>query len=200
MRCPFCKNTSDRVVDSRTSQDGASVRRRRKCLGCKRRFTTYERVEMIPRMVIKKNGDRESFNRAKILRGIAKACDKRNIPLDRLEELVDRVEAQVYDQYEREAPAHAIGELVSNELKELDQVAYVRFASVYRRFEDISGFEKVLSALLRKDSASGAHSSGGRPGARTPRAVPTARTSGKRGTPRAATATSTASAWLISTA
>lgn len=158
MRCPFCKSNRDRVVDSRTSQDGASVRRRRKCLGCKRRFTTYERVEMIPRMVIKKNGDRESFSRTKILRGVAKACEKRNIAMDRLEELVDRVEAKVYDQYEREAPVHAIGELVSNELKELDQVAFVRFASVYRRFEDISGFEKVLSALLRKDSASGAHS------------------------------------------
>ena len=155
MRCPFCKNDSDRVVDSRTSQDGASVRRRRKCLICKRRFTTYERVEMIPRLVVKKNGSRESFNREKILRGLAKACDKRNIPVQSLEEIVDRVESHVYDTYEREAPAQAIGELVSEELKALDQVAFVRFASVYRRFEDISGFEKVLAALLRKDHAGG---------------------------------------------
>lgn len=158
MRCPFCKSARDRVVDSRTSQDGASVRRRRKCLGCKRRFTTYERVEMTPRLVIKKNGDRESFSRDKILRGVAKACDKRNLAIDRLEELVDLVEARVYDKYEREAPSHAIGEMVSDQLKDLDQVAFVRFASVYRRFEDISGFEKVLSALLRKDGPSGAHS------------------------------------------
>jgi transcriptional repressor NrdR len=110
---------------------------------------------MTPRMVIKKDGGRESFSREKILRGVAKACDKRNIPVDILEGLVDRVEARVYDTYEREAPAHAIGELVSEELKELDQVAFVRFASVYRRFEDISGFERVLSALLQKDPSSG---------------------------------------------
>ena len=112
---------------------------------------------MAPRMVIKKDGGRESFSREKILRGLAKACDKRNIPARLLEELVDRVEAKVYDRYEREAPAQAIGELVSEELKDLDQVAYVRFASVYRRFEDISGFEKVLSALLKKDGSGAAN-------------------------------------------
>lgn len=128
------------------------VRRRRKCLNCKRRFTTYERIEMAPRMVIKKNGARESFSREKILRGVTKACEKRNIPICALEELVDRVEAKVYETYEREVPAQAIGELVSEELKALDQVAYVRFASVYRRFEDVSGFERILSALLKKDA------------------------------------------------
>ncbi len=157
MRCPFCKTNRDRVVDSRTSQDGGVVRRRRKCLSCKRRFTTYERVEMAPRMVVKKNGDRESFSREKILGGVAKACDKRNIPVGDLEELVNRVEAKVYDEFEREAPAQAIGELVSEELKNLDQVAFVRFASVYRRFTDISGFEDVLKALLRKDGAGGSN-------------------------------------------
>jgi transcriptional repressor NrdR len=113
---------------------------------------------MAPRLVIKKNGDRETFSREKILRGLAKACDKRNIPLSRLEELVDHVESKVYDKFEREVPAQAIGELVSEQLRDLDQVAYVRFASVYRRFEDISGFEKVLSALLRKDGSGAPHS------------------------------------------
>jgi transcriptional repressor NrdR len=153
MRCPFCKTSRDRVIDSRTSQDGASVRRRRQCLNCRRRFTTYERAELAPRLVVKKNGERETFNRDKILRGLTKACDKRNIPVSRIEDLIDRVEAKVFDQYEREVPAQAIGELVSEELRALDQVAYVRFASVYRRFEDISGFEKILAALLRKDGS-----------------------------------------------
>ncbi len=120
-------------------------------MNCGRRFTTYERVEMAPRMVIKKNGGRESFSREKILRGVAKACDKRNIPMSVLEDLVDRVEAKIYDRYEREAPAQAIGELVSEELKKVDQVAYVRFASVYRRFEDVSGFVELLQNLLKQD-------------------------------------------------
>ena len=112
---------------------------------------------MAPRLVIKKNGDREIFSREKILRGLAKACDKRNIALARLEELIDHIESKVYDKYEREVPAQVIGELVSEELKQLDQVAFVRFASVYRRFEDVSGFEKVLAALLRKDGSGAAH-------------------------------------------
>ena len=150
MRCPFCKHTRDRVVDSRTNHEGALVRRRRQCLKCKRRFTTYERVERSPRMVVKKDSRRESFARDKILSGLTKACDKRNLPLAKLEEIVDHVEAEIYDRYEREIPAHVIGELVSTELKELDQVAFVRFASVYRRFEDVSSFEKILKALIEK--------------------------------------------------
>lgn len=157
MRCPFCKSVHDRVLDSRTSHNGDLVRRRRKCIDCKRRFTTYERVEMSPRMVIKTDSRREMFNRDKILRGVAKACDKRNIPNARLEELVDRVECEVFDKFEHEVPAQFIGELVSGELKKLDQVAFVRFASVYRRFEDLSSFEQFLENLLRDKSHAKSH-------------------------------------------
>jgi len=152
MRCPFCKATRDRVLDSRTSHNGGTVRRRRQCLSCKRRFTTYERVEMAPRMVIKSDSRRELFNREKILRGIAKACEKRNIPIGRIEETVDRVEADIFGRYEHEVPSSVIGEVVTEALKSLDQVAFVRFASVYLRFKDISEFEKTIANLTKKDA------------------------------------------------
>ena len=150
MRCPFCKSVKDKVVDSRTNGNGALIRRRRECEGCRRRFTTYERVEKTPPLVVKKDLKRESFAREKVLSGITKACDKRKLPLARLEEIVDKIERVIYDKYEREVQVQVIGELVSEELKELDQVAYVRFASVYRHFEDISSFQNVLESLIEK--------------------------------------------------
>jgi transcriptional repressor NrdR len=151
MRCPFCKATRDRVLDSRTSHNGGTVRRRRQCLNCKRRFTTYERVEMAPRMVIKSDNRRELFNREKILRGIVKACEKRNIPLEKINEVVDHVEAEIFGRFEHEVPSAVIGEVVTEALKSLDQVAFVRFASVYLRFKDISEFEKTIVNLAKKD-------------------------------------------------
>ncbi|HNR98966.1 MAG TPA: transcriptional regulator NrdR [Planctomycetota bacterium] len=152
MRCPFCKTTRDRVLDSRTSHGGGIVRRRRQCLNCRRRFTTYERVEMAPRMVLKSDSRHELFNREKILRGIVKACEKRNIPLDKIEETVARVESEIFGRYEHEVPSAVIGEVVTEALKNLDQVAFVRFASVYLRFKDISEFEQIIAHLAKKDA------------------------------------------------
>ena len=151
MRCPFCKATRDRVLDSRTSHNGGTVRRRRQCLNCKRRFTTYERVEMAPRMVIKSDNRRELFDREKIQRGIVKACEKRSIPIPKINEVVDHVESDIFGRYEHEVPSSVIGEVVTEALKSLDQVAFVRFASVYLRFKDISEFGKVIANLSKKD-------------------------------------------------
>ena len=153
MRCPFCKATRDRVLDSRTSHNGGTVRRRRQCLNCKRRFTTYERVEMAPHMVIKSDNRRELFSREKIVRGIVKACEKRNIPIEKIDEVVDHVEADIFGRFEHEVPSAVIGEVVTEALKNLDQVAFVRFASVYLRFKDISEFEKTIANLSKKDGA-----------------------------------------------
>lgn len=157
MRCPFCKENNDKVIDSRSNHQGALIRRRRLCLACKRRFTTYERVEVTLPMVVKKDNSRESFDRDKILSGVKKACDKRNLTAQTLEELVDRVEATIYESYEREVPARDIGERVTQELKALDPVAYVRFASVYRRFEDVSAFQNVLENLMKQKTGDGTH-------------------------------------------
>jgi len=148
MRCPFCTENKDRVVDSRENRNGMTIRRRRECLECGRRFTSYERIEEIPYMVIKRDGSRVEFDRAKLLTGLHKACEKRPVPAKRLEEIVDRVEQQLQDREDHEITTQEIGHFVMGELRELDQVSYVRFASVYRKFEDIDAFMTELKNLL----------------------------------------------------
>lgn len=148
MRCPFCHYVDSKVLDSRPTEDGQAIRRRRECLECHRRFTSYERVEEIPIWVVKKDGRREAFDRSKILKGLLTASEKRPISLDQLEQLVDRVERQVRDRASGEIATHAIGEVVMEELRQVDAVAYVRFASVYRQFTDIEGFHRELERLI----------------------------------------------------
>ncbi|RMH23350.1 MAG: transcriptional repressor NrdR [Acidobacteria bacterium] len=150
MKCPFCSVNRDRVVDSRESREGATIRRRRECLACGRRFTSYEQIENIPYMVVKKNNRREEFDHAKLLSGVLKACEKRPIPLKTLEELVASVEHRLHQREEREISTQEIGNMIMNRLRELDQVAYVRFASVYRRFEDIGAFVEEVQSLLNE--------------------------------------------------
>lgn len=150
MKCPFCLHEDDKVIDSRASNEGKSVRRRRECLKCKKRFTTYEYVEEVPLMVIKKDGRRESFDRNKIISGILKACEKRPVSVEKVEALVDRVEKELQKSFDKEVKAGVIGELVMDHLHKLDEVAYVRFASVYRQFKDINQFMKELKDLLSK--------------------------------------------------
>jgi len=142
MRCPFCKGTKDRVVDSRSSKDGIIIRRRRECLQCQRRFTTYERIEETPLRVVKKDGSRVPFDRSKILGGLLKACEKRPVSMNILEDITTQIEVEIHEMFDKEVRAKFIGELVMNKLKTLDQVAYVRFASVYREFKDVSEFLK----------------------------------------------------------
>ena len=152
MRCPFCREEKDRVVDSRTSGGGFIIRRRRECLGCGRRFTTYERVETLPLRVVKKDGTRVEFVREKILRGVIKACEKRPVSMQKIEEVVSETEAEVYNNHDKEVSSRHIGQLVMVKLREIDQVAYVRFASVYREFKDVSEFvEEVKPMLDRSD-------------------------------------------------
>jgi transcriptional repressor NrdR len=148
VKCPFCGHLRDKVVDSRESGAGDAIRRRRECLECGRRFTSYERVEEIPYFVIKKDGRREPFDRAKLLSGLHRACEKRPVPAKALAGIVDEVEAMVQDSPDREIEARAIGERVMARLRELDKVAYVRFASVYRQFEDVEEFMTELRDLL----------------------------------------------------
>lgn len=148
MKCPFCGHKEDKVIDSRSSEEGRSIRRRRECLNCKRRFTTYENIEETSLMVIKKDNRREAFDKKKLLAGIKKACEKRPISVERLEELADRIEYSLQSKFEKEVEANQIGELVMSLLYELDEVAYVRFASVYRQFKDINQFMKELKGLL----------------------------------------------------
>ena len=148
MKCPFCAHQEDKVVDSRASSDEMSIRRRRECLGCGKRFTTYEHVEEQPLMVIKKDGRREPFDRHKLLAGLVKACEKRPVSMDDLEGLVDELERELSQQFEREAPSREIGERVMRKLHALDPVAYVRFASVYREFKDVEQFMRELKDLL----------------------------------------------------
>lgn len=150
MRCPFCKADNNKVIDSRASSDGFVIRRRRECLECSRRYTTYERVEETVLRVVKKDGTRVPFERQKILGGLLKACEKRPIPMERLEEIADRVERQCSEAFSKEVPSKVIGELIMKELRELDQVAYVRFASVYREFKDVSQFLEELKPMLEK--------------------------------------------------
>jgi len=147
MKCPFCSNLRDKVIDSRESEDGLSVRRRRECLKCGRRFTTYEEIEKIPVMVIKKDGRREKFLREKILNGLLHACEKRPVSVEKLEEIVNRVEGRVYSYLHKEIPSKKIGEMVMKELQKIDKVAYVRFASVYREFKDVKDFSKEMKKL-----------------------------------------------------
>jgi transcriptional repressor NrdR len=153
MQCPFCRKGETKVVDSRTS-DNFAVRRRRECLSCNRRFTTYERIEESPLKVIKKDGTRVPFDRESIRRGIEKACYKRPVSDEQIDELIARVEADIYESFEREIPSRNIGELVFNALRELDQVAFVRFASVYREFKDVNDFVDELEPMLRDDTRS----------------------------------------------
>ncbi len=150
MKCPFCGFTEDKVIDSRSSNEDRSVRRRRECIKCKRRFTTYEYIEEIPLMVIKKDGRREAFDRNKIISGILKACEKRPVSMERLEAVVDKVEKELQKSFDKEVKAQVVGELVMEHLHKLDEVAYVRFASVYRQFKDINQFMGELKDLLRK--------------------------------------------------
>ena len=149
MRCPFCNHLEDKVVDSREAKFGDTIRRRRECAKCGRRFTTYERIDEIPYMVVKKDGRREKFDRQKILAGLLKACEKRPVPIPKLEEIVNEAEALVAEASERERPAADLGELVMERLKMLDKVAYVRFASVYLDFKDIREFMDELKDLLK---------------------------------------------------
>ena len=148
MKCPFCGHEEDKVVDSRGSADGDSIRRRRECLGCGKRFTTYEHVEEQPLMVIKKDNRREPFDRHKLLAGLVKACEKRPVSMDDLERLVEEIERELSQHFEREAPSREIGERIMRRLHALDPVAYVRFASVYREFKDVEQFMRELKDLL----------------------------------------------------
>ena len=148
MKCPFCGHQEDKVVDSRASADEKSIRRRRECLGCGKRFTTYEKVEEQSLMVIKKDGRREPFDRHKLLAGLVKACEKRPVSMDDLEALVDELERELSQHFEREVPSKEIGERVMRRLHALDPVAYVRFASVYREFKDVEQFMRELKDLL----------------------------------------------------
>ena len=150
MKCPFCSHTEDKVIDSRSSNEDKSVRRRRECLKCKKRFTTYEYIEEVPLMVIKKDGRRESFDRNKIISGILKACEKRPVSMEKVEAVVDKVEKELQKSFDKEVKAQVIGELVMDYLHKIDEVAYVRFASVYRQFKDINQFMKELKDLLSK--------------------------------------------------
>ena len=149
MKCPFCAHQEDKVIDSRESKDGDAIRRRRQCLACERRFTTYEKIDEIPYMVVKKDGRREKFERQKILNGLLKACEKRPIPITKLAAIVDKVEARLADNSEREVSTTDVGEILMDELRSLDKIAYVRFASVYRDFQDEQAFLSELQTLLR---------------------------------------------------
>ena len=150
MRCPFCAHIEDKVVDSREGKDGLVIRRRRECLSCGRRFTSYERIDEIPFMVVKKDGTREPYDRIKVLGGLRKACEKRPVSPAALERVADEIEQMVQEAPEREIPTGKLGEKVMDRLRELDKVAYVRFASVYRQFEDVDQFMKVLNDLLEQ--------------------------------------------------
>jgi transcriptional repressor NrdR len=155
MKCPFCHADNDKVIDSRSIPDGYAIRRRRECVRCKRRYTTYERVEEMEMKVVKKNGVREPFDRDKIRRGLAKACWKRPISDQQIEVVVSSVESEIYDRFEDEVDSHAIGEMVMDRLGQLDQVAFVRFASVYREFKDVSDFVEELQPMLKKPAPAG---------------------------------------------
>ena len=148
MRCPFCANIDSKVVDSRSSKEGDSIRRRRECLNCGRRYTTYERIEEIAQMVIKKDGRREAFDRWKIKSGILKACEKRPVGIEQVDALIDDVERALFNSSEHEVSTEIIGHAVMERLKRLDEVAYVRFASVYRQFKDLSEFMTELKTML----------------------------------------------------
>ncbi|NLK27179.1 MAG: transcriptional repressor NrdR [Clostridiales bacterium] len=148
MKCPFCGHDSTRVIDSRPADDNNSIRRRRQCDDCQRRFTTYEKMESIPLVVIKKDNNREPYDRAKIESGVFRSCHKRPISVDQITAVVDEIETMIFNREEKEIPSHIIGEIVMDKLKVLDPVAYVRFASVYREFKDVSTFMEELKKIL----------------------------------------------------
>ena len=150
MKCPYCGDQDSKVVDSRHSEDGQSIRRRRECLSCQKRFTTYETVESLPMVVIKRDNSRQSFDRNKILNGMLRACEKRPVPMADLELAVDEIEQSIQNSLDREVSTAKIGELVMERLKPLDEVAYVRFASVYRQFKDINSFMRELNKILEE--------------------------------------------------
>ena len=148
MRCPFCSHPESKVVDSRPSDEGSSIRRRRECLACHKRFTTYETMESLPLMVIKKDGSRQTFDKTKLLNGMIRACEKRPVAFATLEDMANEIEQVLQNDMDREIPSARIGELVMERLKKVDEVAYVRFASVYRQFKDINTFMNELNKLL----------------------------------------------------
>lgn len=148
MKCPFCNKDSTRVIDSRPAEDNNAIRRRRQCDECQRRFTTYEKIEAIPLVVIKKDNNREPYDRSKIEAGVFRSCHKRPISVEQITALVDEVETAIFNREDKEIPSHVIGELVMDKLKELDPVAYVRFASVYREFKDVNTFMDELKKIL----------------------------------------------------
>ena len=148
MKCQFCANLESKVVDSRPADEGASIRRRRECLSCGKRFTTYETVESLPLVVVKKDGSRQSFDKDKVLRGMIRACEKRPVPMETLVKIADTVEQELQNSLERETSTEKIGELVMEHLRDVDEVSYVRFASVYRQFKDIDTFMAELNKLL----------------------------------------------------
>lgn len=148
MKCPFCGYSESKVIDSRPAEEGATIRRRRECLACSKRFTTYEIIERMPLVVIKRDGSRQSFDKVKLINGMVRASEKRPVPLGRLEQIADDIEQELQSGLEREVKTVAIGEMVMTRLKDVDEVAYVRFASVYRSFKDINTFMEELSKLL----------------------------------------------------
>jgi len=150
MKCPYCEHPESKVIDSRESKNGFTIRRRRECLSCSKRFTTYEKIEEIPYMVIKKDGKRQRFDSQKLLQGMLKACEKRPIPISKLEEIVDEIEIKLQERPEKEMEASEIGQFVMKKLEALDKVAYVRFASVYREFKDVLEFKEELEKILTK--------------------------------------------------
>lgn len=150
MRCPFCGHLESKVIDSRESKKSVSIRRRRECLACNRRYTTYEKIEEIPYMVVKKDGRREPFESQKLMRGLMKACEKRPVPVRKLEEIVEEIESRLQEKPDKEISTSEIGRFVMRKLKTLDKVAYVRFASVYREFKDVLEFKKELEKLLKE--------------------------------------------------
>ena len=164
MRCPFCRHRGNRVIDSRLSNDAALIRRRRACSACKRRFTTYERVEEAAPMVVKKDGRREQFDRAKIVAGLKRACEKRPVSMETIEQIANNIETTMTEQSEREVNSNMIGSAVMNELHKIDQVAYVRFASVYRQFKDIDEFMHELEDLINQRKQTSASRAGEKKG------------------------------------
>ena len=148
MKCPYCNNEDTRVIDSRPAEDGNSIRRRRSCDACGKRFTTYEKVETIPLIIIKKDNNREQYNRRKIENGVLQACYKRPVSAEEIQQAIDRIETKIFNLEEKEIPSSTVGELVMEELKDLDEVAYVRFASVYREFKDVNTFMDELKKIL----------------------------------------------------
>ena len=151
MRCPYCGYAESKVIDSRPTDEGARIRRRRECLSCAKRFTTYEIIESLPIIVVKKDTSREAFDRNKLLNGLLRACEKRPVPLETLEKAVDEIEPQIQNSLDREVTADRIGEYAMEKLKAIDEIAYVRFASVYRQFKDINSFHEAISRLLEED-------------------------------------------------